>query len=95
MNIISRHSKSDLANFELECLPSNIHFLQFKKSLVKAQDLNAGIRMHTKEKPQKISNIRPIFTILPFYQTNTQIEWVIMNTVESTNLDESIKCTLR
>ena len=50
------------------------------------------IRTHTEEKPSKIYNIT--FAILTFYQKKKS--WmIILSTMESIYLDESIKCASR
>ena len=48
-------------------------------------------RTHTKDKPSKIN--KTTFTILPSYQEKYSNWMAILSTLESSTLDEIIKCT--
>ena len=81
------------AKFELECLQLIFIYTNSKFNVTWTNvDFECQyMRTHTEEKSYKISNIT--FTILPFSHKNTFI--AILSTLESTSLNEIIRCALK
>ena len=92
--IVKVMKDKEWAKFELECLlliPVFIYSNSRCKVTCKNTDLECQhIRIYTKEKPSKISNINT-FAILSPYQKKSNF-LATLSTLESTSFDETIKC---